>query len=628
MLAMFASDYARADGPAAGLNDTIVANPYTTLAFDTTGTGAKEKDGSPKLGKLTLNGVNAPSFTTMQNPDGSIRIIAVTMLGADKPNQNAAKTSYIQCALVVGTLKSTGFAVDYKKDFVPREGERACNLPQANAVTPQGAEPILASIIATEHNGNDNNNPQLVVSLHRLADGTTVPTKNNNVDANRPELGTNLVQAALAQGINVPNPGDQRGTMKAVVGSGKPGGLAKNNQIAFVQYNNQALEAFSYSIAADNAVKVNWFKRISDDCRHCRPDAALLADEKQVVTCAVKANTQPGYAAQCAILDVATGAIVKQATVAQGDQNKKQSIGQPSVVALGNPDCAYLVSYTRGAKLDGKPNGGDGHMNNGVSSLAAARCLGADLQPKGPETVGVGPVGSHTKVVPYGAGGIAVMGAPAIGTKNGFLQTYSLDGSTLSAKSANSLVSYANFADSATCSRGLRNPNNQGRCNLATSIVHANPFAGIANGFMTDFKQLTLVVGNGYKDATAATLAKRQGLWLSVVPTGAAPGIQVVPGSPTGTPSVDANGNPSVTGPAPRIKGASSQAADPNVLSGTEATSPDDPTGSGSRGRGDLGSDAGGCAVSSGSTSNSNNGLLLVAVAGVILALRRKQEEV
>ena len=232
---------------------------------------------------------------------------------------------------------------------------------------------------------------------------------------------------------------------------------------------------------------------------------------------------------------------------------------------------------------------------------------------------------------------MAYIGGSSTGTKGAFEQIIPLkaDG-TLGVKDAAKLYAVSTYSDVANVqARGKRNPNNQARGFINGLGNVPNPgFNGGATAFMPETKSFSFSTITGYTDATGATIGKRNSIYLSLVPASWATGIQTTPGSPTSTPGVGPDGQPSQTGPAPRTTApatdpsgdnTSTGAGDTNVLAGTDPTTPDgtDP------GRAQLGGDNGGCSVSSTSSSSTGGaGFILLAVAGVIVALRRKQEEV
>ena len=198
-------------------------------------------------------------------------------------------------------------------------------------------------------------------------------------------------------------------------------------------------------------------------------------------------------------------------------------------------------------------------------------------------------------------------------------------------KDAAKVYTVAPYADVANVqARGKRTPNNQAKGFINGMGSIPNPgFDKGATAFMPEVKSFSLSTVTGATNTETANTAKRNSLWLSLVPATWKEGLTTTPGAPTDKPGVDpATGQPSETGPAPRTNapgtnpsGEAGSSDDTNVLDGTEATTPN------GRGRAAQEADAGGCTVSSTSTSTSSGfGIIGLAVAGVLAALRRRKE--
>jgi len=134
---------------------------------------------------------------------------------------------------------------------------------------------------------------------------------------------------------------------------------------------------------------------------------------------------------------------------------------------------------------------------------------------------------------------------------------------------------------------------------------------------------LALSAISGYVD-TRNDLSKgeKNSVWLSLVPAAWQPGITTVPGGVTATPGT----NPDGTGPSPRSTSTgtnpSGDTGDGSLGDNGDAIHPN----SKSRGSaGDTASD--GCTVAHGSNTSSNYGVIGLAIAGVLVALRRRSKK-
>jgi hypothetical protein len=256
----------------------------------------------------------------------------------------------------------------------------------------------------------------------------------------------------------------------------------------------------------------------------------------------------------------------------------------------------------------------------------------------GTPLLNAGPYGRHpnmfaTTYGPNAEPAIAVLGGSSTGTKGAFEQLIPLkaDG-TLGLKDAAKLYAVSSYSDVANVqARGKRNPNNQARgfINGLGGVINPGYQKG-ATAFMPEVKAFSFSVVTGYENQLEADVGKRNSAMLALVPAAWDPALKTTPGSPTDKPGTGPDGLPSTTGPAPRSTtpptdpAGEAAAKDPESVLGTEETTADgtDP------GRATLGADNGGCSVSHSSTSSSGAGFIFLAIAGVIIALRRKQEGV
>ena len=623
-LALFAAGHARADGVATG--DTVVLNTFQTIWIKGDALGPLQ-NGAPRIGKNTGAGLMDAQFTfdAKSNPAEVLLGTTFTRSAATK-NQNAANDSYMQGGFALAKLTDKGVVPGAVVDLPSLEGERTWMRPQ---IAFTGKYTVL--IAASEDNGV-NNNPQPVMYIADKVTGAlqTITNNTRGANSNKP---TNLIQTALKQGITVNNPNNQRG----------PHSIAQVGPSSFVvgmQYNNQAQEAFKVTVQDDGTVKMDWLKRFSNTAQHCRPQVVVAPGATEGFIAAVEANNQPAEIGfRVTKFNVATGAVVASKIAVRSDPQNNKYVAEPSVGLVGDK---LAIGYSLSASVNRQRNGDNGHAGGAQVALLNLFST-ADLSPVGAPMLNAAAYGRHSTMFattygPNAEPAIAYIGGSSTGTKGAFEQLIPLkaDG-TLGLKDAAKLYAVSTYSDVANVqARGKRNPNNQARGFINGLGSVPNPgFGKGATAFMPETKSFSFSTVTGYTDTAAATIGKRNSIYLSLVPASWQAGIQTTPGSPTSTPGTDANGQPSTTGPAPRTKapatnpsGESQSSEDTNVLQGTEATTPDGDTGS----RAQLGGDNGGCSVSSTSSgmtgSGRTSGFILLAVAGIIVALRRKQEEV
>jgi MYXO-CTERM domain-containing protein len=619
-LALCAAGHARADGVAA---DTVVLNTFQTIWIKGDALGPVQ-NGQPRIGKNSGAGLMDAQFAfdAKANPAAVILGTTFTRSAATK-NQNAANDSYMQGGFALATLTDKGVVPGAVVDLPSLEGERTWMRPQI-AFTPKWTVLIAAS----EDNGI-NNNPQPVLYIADKTTGALAKIPNNTRGANSIKP-TNLIQTALKQGITVNNPNNQRG----------PHSIAQVGPSSFVvgmQYNNQAAEAFKVTVQDDGTVKMDWLKRYSNNAQHCRPQVVVADGAAEGFVAEVEANNQPAEIGfRVTKFNVATGAVVASKIAVRSEPQKNKYVAEPSVGLVGDK---LAIGYSLSASVNRQRNGDNGHAGGAQVALLGLFST-ADLSPIGAPMLNAAAYGRHSTMFattygPNAEPAIAYIGGSSTGTKGAFEQLIPLkaDG-TLGLKDAAKLYAVSTYSDVANVqARGKRNPNNQARGFINGLGSVPNPgFGKGATAFMPETKSFSFSTVTGYTDTAAATIGKRNSIYLSLVPASWQPGLQTTPGSPTSTPGTDANGQPSTTGPAPRTKapatnpsGEGQSSEDTNVLQGTEATTPDGEGGS----RAQLGGDNGGCSVSSTSSSNSSGaGFILLAAFGVIVALRRKQEEV
>ena len=622
-LALSAAGHARADGVAAG--DTVVLNTFQTIWIKGDALGPLQ-NGAPRIGKNTGAGLMDAQFTfdAKSNPAEVLLGTTYTRSAATK-NQNAANDSYMQGGFAIAKLTDKGVVPGAVVDLPSLEGERTWMRPQ---IAFTGKYTVL--IAASEDNGV-NNNPQPVMYIADKVTGALQTITNNTRGANT-DKPTNLIQTAIRQGLTVNNPNNQRGPHSIAQ-------VGPNSFVVGMQYNNQAQEAFKVTVQDDGTVKMDWLKRFSNTAQHCRPQVVVAPGATEGFIAAVEANNQPAEIGfRVTKFNVGTGAVIASKIAVRSDPQNNKYVAEPSVGLVGDK---LAIGYSLSASVNRQRNGDNGHAGGAQVALLNLFST-ADLSPLGAPMLNAAAYGRHSTMFattygPNAEPAIAYIGGSSTGTKGAFEQLIPLkaDG-TLGLKDAAKLYAVSTYSDVANVqARGKRNPNNQARGFINGLGSVPNPgFGKGATAFMPETKSFSFSTITGYTDTAAATIGKRNSIYLSLVPASWQAGIQTTPGSPTSTPGTDANGQPSTTGPAPRTKapatnpsGDGKSSEDTNVLQGTEATTPDGDTGS----RAQLGGDNGGCSVSSTSsrTTGSGAGFILLAVAGVIVVIgRRKQEEV
>ncbi len=615
-LALFAGDYAHADPVAAG--DTVILQTYSSVWVKGDALGPV-KDGAPRIGKNTGAGIMDPQFTFDKSDPASILLGSAFTRSAATPNKNANDPSYMQGGFALATLTDKGVTPGVTVDLPSLEGERTWMRPQI-AFTSK----FTVLIAASEDNGV-NNNPQPVMFIANKTDGKIQPITNNTRGANNLLKPTNLIQTALKQGIQVQNPNNQRGPHSIVQ-------VGPNSFVVGMQYNNQAAEAFKVTIEDTGNVKMDWLKRYSNTAQHCRPQVAVAKDATEGFIAEVEANNQPAEIGfRVTKFNIATGATVASKIAVRSDPKANKYVAEPSIAIVGDK---LAIGYQLSASINRQRNGENGHGGGSQVSLLGLFSQ-ADLSPIGEPLANAAAYGRHSTMFattygPNAEPALAYIGGSSTGTKGAFEQLIPLktDGS-LGLKDSAKLHAVSTYSDVANVqARGKRNPNNQARGFINGLGMVPNPgFGKTANGFMPEVKTFSFSTITGYTDAAAATIGKRNSIYLSLVPASWQAGIQTTPGGVTDKPGA----NPDGTGPSPRTTTPGTNpsgdgTSDNGTVIGGEATSPD-----GNGGRAALGGDNGGCSVSSTSSSSSSTGgapFLFLVVAGVIVAVRRKNEEV
>jgi len=616
---MFAADHAFADTPGATGGTTVVLNTYSKVWV----TG--DDKGPNKLGKITGAGTMDAAFawdSVAYATDKSKVLLGTVYTRSD--NQPNGNNSYMQGGFALATLTDKGVVPGPEVNLPRLNGDRTFMRPLIGFTKNH-----VVLIAASEDNGV-NNNPQPVMYVASKTDGQLVripnSTRGNNI--NKP---TNLIQQALRNGINVNNPNNQRG----------PHTIQQVNENTFVvgmQYNNQAQEAFSVTVNDDASVKMNWLQRYSNTAQHCRPQVALEPGSNVGYIAAVEANNQPAEIGfRVTSFNVDTGKPIQSKIAVRSEPNKNKYVSEPVLGIIGDK-LAVTFGYSSQVRNGANNNNDNGHAG-GKKIDAAVLIDKATLSVIGSPVLGVGQYGRHGSsfVTGYGPNAepaLAVISGSSTGTGGGFIQMYPLkaDG-TLGVKDAAKVYQVSPFSDVANVqARGKRNPNNQARGfinglgNVPNPGFTTDP-AKAATSFMPEVKQFSFSTVTGYTDAAAMAKGLKNSVWLSLVPAAWQEGLTTVPGKPTDKPGTNEDG----TGPAPR---STSPGTDPSGESGSSGETDvvpdgtDDATHPATNGRTRAFDDgqASGCAVAT-HGSSSSFGLVGLAIAGVLVALRRKREE-
>jgi MYXO-CTERM domain-containing protein len=406
-----------------------------------------------------------------------------------------------------------------------------------------------------------------------------------------------------------------------------------------MQYNNQAQEAYSITVNADNSIKMNWLVRYSNTAQHCRPQVAIAPGAPTGYIAAVEANNQPaeiGY--RISEFNVATGKVINSKIAVRSEPNKNKYVSEPVLGIIGDK---LEVTYGMSSQVrNGGNNGNDNGHAGGKKIEAMVLIDKTTLAPIGTPALGVGQYGRHgssfiTNYGPNAEPAVAVISGSSTGTGGGFIQMYPLkvDG-TLGVKDAAKVYQVSPFSDVANVqARGKRNPNNQARGFINGLGKVPNPgFAGAdpakaATNFMPEVKEFSFSTVTGYSGAEAMGKGIKNSVWLSLVPAAWQEGITTVPGKPTDKPGTNEDG----TGPSPKSTVPGTNPSGEAGSTGETDVVPDgadDATSPGGKTRAFDAGTADGCSVSSTHSSNASSfGLVGLALAGVLIAARRKREE-
>jgi hypothetical protein len=586
---------------------TAVLNTYSKVWVSGEGKGPE------KLGKNTGAGTMDAAFAWDRSgyavDPTKVNLLTVYTRSDDEPN---AAGSHMQGGFAIATLTQQGVVPGPEVTLPVLDGERAFMRPLAGFL-PGGRALLMA---ASEDNGV-NNNPQPVAYVVSTDSGKILEIPNTTRDegADKP---TNLIQTAVAQGIAVANPGNQRGphTIQQV---------SADTFVVGMQFNNQAQEAYSVTVNADNSITMNWLVRYSNNAQHCRPSVAVAPNATTGFIAAVEANNQPAdIGIRVTEFDVATGKALQSKIVVRSEPAQKKYVSEPALSLVGDK---LAVTYGLSSPARNARNG-NGHA--GGSTVDAALLLAkGDLSAASPTALGVGQYSRHgssfaTAYGPTATPALAVISGSSTGTNGGFIQMYPLTAEgLLGVKDTAKVYPVSTFSDVANLpARGKRNPNNQARGFINGTGYVPNPGyttdpEKARQSFMPEVKQLSASTVTGYGGADALAKGLKNSVWLSLVPAVWQEGLPTTPGVPTDRPGTNADG----TGPAPRSMAAPTDPTAAGKSQAVGASAGED--GASAQGKRMSSSAAGGCALVTPRATSDLSLVIGVALIGALFVLRR-----
>ena len=543
---------------------TTVLPTFSRVAVDTNGTTF----GPKKIGKNTGAGVMDTNLSYRVIGEEVYFVMCYTR-SATTPNRN---NSYMQGGLQLARLTDHGVEFGTPVELPVLDGERAWQRCHADLTDDAG---FVLTTAASEDNGV-NNNPQPVAFVLKRTGLDLALVKIPNSTRTSIDKPTNLIQTALAQGITVPNPNDQRGLHSSVE--------TRDDTWAYgMQYNNQAHEGISVSVAADASIKVNWLKRYSDHAQHCRPRVAYDAKHDIIMSAAVEADNQPAEIGfRIAIIDPVTGDAKPNLNkvVYKSDPKNNKYVSEPSCGFADRADsdpnapASIMCGFAMTSKARDR-NGNNGHAGGGQVPNALL-ISAADLKTVGSPLPAAAPYGRHAHMflTNYGdSGGVAAMyvGGSSTGGGAGKMQTITFNApGEMAPLSSSQVYTVGTFSDVANLpARGKRNPNNQGKGFINGRPNVRNPGFGKPAGFMPEVKSFSAFALAGFSDAAAKDTGLRESLWFSLVPATWKEGLSTMPGDPTDKPGTLPDG----LGPLPTVgegSGPDGKGAKGDLLAGAE----------------------------------------------------------
>jgi hypothetical protein len=494
----------------------------------------------PRLEKNTGAGIMDANVAfdrtaAQSNPD-ELLLGTVFTRSALQPNRS---NSYLQGGFALAKLTAKGVELGPRIDLPELEGQRAFMRPLI------GFTPNHAVILAASEDNAVNANPKPVVFVADKAAGGLVPIANSTRPGD-PTKPTNLVVQALADlgRAAVTDPGGQRSPHSIVP-------VGERSFVVALQHNNNATEAFRFTVTPDAAVHVDWWQRFSDTAQHARPQIAITPDATTGFMTAVEARQQPAeIGIRLTKFDVASGGPIASKIVIHADPASGNYVAEPSIGLAGDK---VAIGYAMVAPIRHKAAANAaGHA--GGSGVAFVGLFDAtSLDPIGDPLAGAAPFSRHAHLfaTEFGANrepAVAYIAGSSTGMQGASEQLLTLGDHGIAAKDPQKVFAVSTFSDVANVqARGKGNPQNQAKGFINGLGAVPNPGFGKGNqAFMPEVRSFSISTITGYTDSAAAALGRRNSLWLSLVPASWQEGLTVVPGKPTDKPGANADG----TGPA------------------------------------------------------------------------------
>jgi hypothetical protein len=562
-------------GGTGGGKGTIVLNTYNRVLPKMIG----DKLGPANtIAKNTGSGFMDPQIKIDDSPSAVAGyatkvplLIAVTRTSNKVATAANGDQSYMQGGFGVIELTEKGPQVDTMKyvELPDLQGER--NFMKPNIVATDKHYVIVA---ASEETGVGNGNPQVVAYVYTK--DTLTPVTIAGTAAGKP---VNLVALSGKQDNQQYGP---HSIARVYDASGSP---SPNSFVMGVQRNNENGYVMRFEVKETNgqvSITVPYFNKVVENGTHCRPDVITSKTQPGVVyMTSVDANAQPANVGVRALsINATTGQTIKSEIiaasnpVAAGDrgangQPAKYAV-QPNIADLNDKFVAVSFQYSEKVRNFNKDANGNGHTGN--SNLSMLQLIDkATMKPVGAPLSAVAPYARHAamvttlwgpedKLVPAAVS----LGGSSTGTGKGLAQIIPFD-STLGAfgnKDPNKVYELSRYSDVAgLVVRGKRNPNNQARGFIYAVGDVPNPgFGKKTGGFMPEVKSFVASALQGYTDDAGLRAAKRQSIWLSLVPASWEKDQPTVPGNATEKPGTAADGTGSLprtaekpTNPAPVV---------------------------------------------------------------------------